>query len=225
MSTELKSGLLSIGIIALGFLVSSPSSAAVYKYVAKGEFSSSSVPTAIAVGDRFEMTLHVDHCAKEASFPAGPGQGYDNNAFFLNAVFNMEFRLAPGSVGNYPGGTMSGPHYLSVADNFHTTPPVDQAYFSADIRYLINGLNFPSAEGLPFFSLDLNLTNLPVDTFNIKGAPNDLARALKNKPIPASGVFDFTSVQVVFDEYRALTWANVDSWNATKISSSGNSCK
>jgi hypothetical protein len=147
--------------------------APIYQYTVRGTFDTSSLGSAVAVGDQGLLTFTLDY-SKADTWPAA------DFGVFPEAITDVQFSLQPGASGNYPGGSMTAAWQAEVADN------ADAFRF---ILYpgVTPGLNFPNPGSSVFSLFDLILqgdstpfafTQSTGDTLSsvIGDQPLDLAR-------------------------------------------------
>ncbi|HUS33960.1 MAG TPA: hypothetical protein VM680_01285 [Verrucomicrobiae bacterium] len=120
--------------------------AAVLWYEAKGAFTKSDFPAAIAVGDQFSALFSYEDSVTDTNSSTLAGR-------FGGALLHFEFHLLPGALGNYLGGSTTSFRPVDTFDGVGEGPAAvpDRFYIAA------TGGNFGPLNGHPFGGLLLVL--------------------------------------------------------------------
>jgi hypothetical protein len=120
--------------------------AAVVSYEAKGTFTKSDFPAAIAIGDQFSALFSYEDSVTDTNSSTLSGR-------FAGALLHFEFHLLPGALGNYLGGSTTSFKPVDTADGVGEGPAAvpDRFYIAA------TGGNFGPLNGHPFGGLLLVL--------------------------------------------------------------------
>ena len=177
-------------------------SADLQQYTFKGLFTSSDVPSSIAVGDSYTLTFQLDTSTTDSNASLQDG-------IFMGAVTDLNFSLNAGSSGNYGGGTMTSSQFLQLSDNYG----YDGVNFYASPAFIPgSGLSFGNAGSLSFAEFGFNLYSNSQNLFNFTA---DSGQTL-DSVLPALNLSSFdntANVYMVFDN-----WASRVSGNITSIS-------
>lgn len=167
-------------------------------YTLTGNFSSSTIPGYIAIGDPFKVSFTLDLSAVDSTSPVNSG----GNTETFGAIGNLSFELTSGATGTYTGGTsaanfslndnIAGNDYASVATKASPAPA------------------FPSAGTAAFYQLQIDLTYLNSNFITLVPATGQSLGTVLTSPLNM-GDFSQAKIALFFDGLNQEARGTIDS--------------